>query len=426
MRWLHPDHADRPLRLAYCLNLHAARDLAGLYEGLERITLPLREALAPESSFGVGMWFPASVARALALPEGRAELDSLAEFIRVHGLDPFTFNAFPYEDFQRDGLKADVYRPTWLEDERVRYTLDVATIAARLNAPAAEGELSHVSISTHPGSYGDWIRSAEDLAHCARNFGRAIAGLAAIEARGGPRIVLSLEAEPLASAGNSRELAGFLAFARAEVARELAGGSGGDSASGHALAARHLGTCLDACHSAVEFEPAEDALTFASQGGPLGKLQFSSALSLEQPRSDPVARKELIALAEPRFLHQVVGRAGLRLLHAEDLPALDRELTGSSALWLECDEWRCHFHVPVDLARMSHLGTTRPHADRLLRLLLAQPETWSTHELHVEIETYTWDVLPRPARGTGEIVDGLRREYQHVTHLLLQSGWQPA
>jgi hypothetical protein len=421
MRWLHPDHPGRPLRLAYCLNLHAARDLAGLYEGLESITLPLRESLAPDAAFGVGMWFPASVARALAADSGRQELERLASFLGEHGLDPFTFNAFPYEDFQRAGLKADVYRPTWLEEERVRYTLDVAAIAARLNGRAA-GESAHVSISTHPGTYGAWIRNAEDLVACARNLARAVRGLAEIEARGGPLTILSLEAEPLASAGDSRELAGFLAFARAEIAREL----GSATRAGYALAARHIGTCLDACHSAVEFEVPEEALALATQGGPLGKLQFSSALALPGPAAHPAARAELLALAEERFLHQIVGRSGKGLVHAEDLPALERSLGAGEEPWLECDEWRCHFHVPVDLARMSELATTREHADQLLRLLLTEPERWPTRELHVEIETYTWDVLPRAARGPGELVEGLAREYRHVMLLLAARGWRRA
>src|SRR5688572_301151 len=253
MRWLHADHSGRSLRLAYCLNLHASRDLDGLYEGLRAITIPLRARLAPAGAFGVGMWFPASVARALARSDGR-DVGRLAGFLSAEGLDPFTFNAFPYGDFQREGLKANVYRPTWMESERARFTLDVAAIAARLNAPA---EGAHVSISTHPGSYGAWIGSAEDLTGCARTLARAVEGLAEIESAGGPRTILSLEAEPLASAGDSRELAGYLAYARAEIARELANGSGGGRERGHALAARHLGSCLDACHSAVEFEEAE-------------------------------------------------------------------------------------------------------------------------------------------------------------------------
>jgi hypothetical protein len=84
--------------------------------------------------------------------------------------------------------------------------------------------------------------------------------------------------------------------------------------------------------------------------------------------------------------------------------------------------------VPVDLAEVGGTGlaTTRDHADATLAEALARPELWGTDELHVEIETYTWDVLPREARGAGEMVDGLEREYAHVLARLEAAGWHPA
>ena len=46
--------------------------------------------------------------------------------------------------------------------------------------------------------------------------------------------------------------------------------------------------------------------------------------------------------------------------------------------------------------------------------------------MHLEIETYTWDVIPDAARGTGALVDGLEREYRHVIERLALAGWQPS
>ena len=116
------------------------------------------------------------------------------------------------------------------------------------------------------------------------------------------------------------------------------------------------------------------------------------------------------------------------LLRATDLPELAAAVADPSSPWHACDEWRCHFHVPVDLERVgdSGLGTTRADADRLLAYALAHPACWGTDELHLEIETYTWDVLPGPARGAGELVDGLEREYAHVTAQLEAAGWRRA
>ena len=60
---------------------------------------------------------------------------------------------------------------------------------------------------------------------------------------------------------------------------------------------------------------------------------------------------------EPRYLHQVTGRVGGARLHVDDLPELGARLEHPAAGsdWRAADEWRCHFHVPVDLDRDGDL-----------------------------------------------------------------------
>ena len=94
--------------------------------------------------------------------------------------------------------------------------------------------------------------------------------------------------------------------------------------------------------------------------------------------------------------------------------------------WLECEEWRCHFHVPVDLEAVGGLGTTRAAMDATLDAALAEPDRWGDRELHLELETYTWSVLPDGARGAGALVDGIEREYRHALERLALRGWRPA
>jgi hypothetical protein len=145
-------------------------------------------------------------------------------------------------------------------------------------------------------------------------------------------------------------------------------------------------------------------------------------------------------MAEPVYLHQVTGRKPGAddpdtddpgkgdLVRVNDLPDLQERWEAGDAAWRESAEWRCHFHVPVDLAELGRhgIGTTRRQADELLDLALADPGRWGTPDLHLEIETYTWDVLPAAARGPGDVVDGLEREYAHVIARLARAGWEPA
>ncbi len=416
MIWRHPDRARARVRLAYCLNLHPAEDLETLLAGMRAITLPLRDRLAGDGErFGVGLYLTAALARRLASEAGAEDLGRLERFLVENALDPFTYNAFPAGGFHDAGLKAAVFRPTWMEEERLRFTLDVATVAARLAAGAArlaakEGGRSHVSVSTHTGGLAAKVRGAAEVAACRENYARAAKELSTIEARSGTRIVLALEPEPRALSSDTRELAAF--FARLRGTAEIA---------------RHVGVCLDACHSAVEFEDPEESVERATSSGPLGKLQFSSALVLADPARSDAARERLLAMDEPRYLHQVTGIARGERCQATDLPELGEHLKGPAReAWLACPEWRCHFHVPVDLETVGGTGlaTTRGHADRILERALARPERWGVEELHLEIETYTWQVLPGAARGDGAIVDGLEREYAHVMERLRSAGWR--
>ncbi|MAE28167.1 MAG: hypothetical protein CMJ87_04170 [Planctomycetes bacterium] len=400
------------MRLAYCMNLHAARDLSGLLGGMRAVTLPLRERLAWTGPFGIGTYLPAELARDLVSGAGASDLACLRRFFVDEGLDPFTYNAFPAANFQSKGLKERVFEPTWDLPERLEYTLNVARIAAELaRACGISEEGAHLSISTHCGRFGPWPQDGDQRRLAGEALATCAQGLRSIAA-GGPRLLLALEPEPRSSAGDTTELAAFLG-----------------SLHGPGLADT-LGTCLDTCHAAVEFEAGPAALAQATAYGPLAKLQFSSALALSEPGARPEARRLLLNMAEERFLHQVTARArDGTLLRVNDLPDLARELAsdekggGSPAPWLDCAEWRCHFHVPVDLERVGELETTRRQADQLLATLLEDPDAWTTDELHLEIETYTWSVLEGAARGPGELVDGLEREYLHVMAGLRAAGW---
>lgn len=434
MLFEHPDQPGRGVRLAYCLNLHPADDFAGTLRGLEEVTLPLAERLGGASlrdGFGVGMWLPGPVALELTADEGHPDLDRLVEFLAEHRLDAFTFNAFPYGEFHGMPVKERVFRPSWQSPERLAYTISVARIAEALRAArdTPVGERDHVSISTHTGMYGAWIGGDEDLDGCASTLAEMTLYLSQMESESGLRILLSLEPEPDSLVPDTRRFPGYMERIRTRALEVLGRGEESLRDVVEAIVRRHLGACLDACHAAVEFEEPEQAYANATAAGvALGKLQYSSALALPDPASNEAGRTRLLAMDEPTYLHQVVGRRAAELLHAPDLPALGTALEEEpSGPWTEADEWRCHFHVPVDRAELGDgLRTTRPEAEALLARALADPERWGTHELHLEIETYTWDVLPETARGAGSLVDALEREYACVIAQLEAAGWRAA
>ncbi len=418
MRWTRPGETAA-LRLAYCLNLHPADDLAGVLDGLRRVTLPLRERVAPGAKFGVGMYLGAELARHLAAPAGADDLARLRDFLVENDLDPFTFNAFPFGGFHEAGLKQAVFDPGWDDPARCAFTLDVARVAVALGS-----EAEFLSISTHTGFFAaDAEERSQRESRSVRALLTAALGLARLEEETGRRIVLALEPEPGANCGRTYDLVRLHRLLQSAAASDH-----DDPEAAHAAHARHLGTCLDACHAAVEFESPWEAFGFARTGGaPVGKLQFTSALALKNPRDDE-ARERLLAMDEPRYLHQVRAVDGEERLEASDLPELREALADRRSPWWRAREWRCHFHVPVDLAAVGDtpaLATTRTAADELLDLVAAPSTHLGVPERHVEIETYTWDVLPGPTRTPADLVTALEREYTHVTTRLQAAGWTP-
>jgi len=167
---------------------------------------------------------------------------------------------------------------------------------------------------------------------------------------------------------------------------------------------RHLGVNYDACHFAIEFEdPAQAVMRFQEEGIRLSKIHLSNALKL-QPGA--ASLKQLAAFAEDVYLHQVIARApDGSLTRFRDLaPALNSPLAQSPVADFE---WRVHFHVPLHWQPSGELNTTSDHVLGLMKVLELHPHLCS----HLEMETYTWAVLPEPWRSR-DVVDQLVGEYE--------------
>lgn len=424
MYFVHDDHPGRRVALGYCLNVLAGEDLVALERSLEQTCAAVRERVAPDGVLGIGLYLPAKVAFALAEDRAAKRRDGLRRRLDGLGLAAFTANAFPFGGFHRPGLKQRVFEPAWDERERALFTAAVAVIANDL----APDDARHVSISTHSGLHAsalpaDAAAARERVLACGRGMGLALGALDLLAQRTGRDTVLSIEPEPRSLAGDTRELAAVWPQL-AEGAREELAARG--VADPDAVVARHLGVCLDTCHAAVEFESTAGVLERLTERR-IGKVQLASALRLPTPGDDAVGRARLLGLDEPVYLHQVTGRTpDGALVRAGDLGELadDRD-----PAWDACSEWRCHFHVPVDapepLPEAGGLTTTAAAGGELVGALLDAPERWGTDDLHLEVETYTFDVLP-PAWREGGLAAGLAREFEWARALLDGRGWRPA
>ncbi|MFF3328207.1 metabolite traffic protein EboE [Streptomyces sp. NPDC002888] len=356
MRFRHPD--GTAVHLGYCSNVHQAEDLDGVVSQLALYAEPVRERLGV-GRLGIGLWLARDVVTELSTDEGA--LRGLKNELAARGLEAVTLNAFPYAGFHREVVKKDVYHPDWADEARLRHTLDCARVlAALLPDDAARG-----SVSTLPLGWRDpWPAERADTAR--RALDRLAAGLAAIEADTGRRVRVGFEPEP-----------GCVVETTGQAVRELGG-----------LDPERLGVCLDACHLAVQFEdPAEALRRLVDAGLPVVKLQASCAVEAADP-ADPAARAALRRLAEPRFLHQTRTVRDGEVLGVDDLgEALD------GGLPTDTGAWRVHFHAPLHADPEPPLRTTTGPLTDVLAKLLGGPTAACDH---IDVETYTWSVLPEP------------------------------
>jgi hypothetical protein len=172
-----------------------------------------------------------------------------------------------------------------------------------------------------------------------------------------------------------------------------------------------LGICLDLAHLACAWEdPAQALSRLAAAGLPVVKVQISTALDVTDPAA---AAQVLRGYVEPRFLHQTRAAGGEA---ADDLDlALAEELPGP---------WRVHYHVPVHTAPAAPLTTTLPS----MRTALGELYGGSTAGCdHLEVETYTWGVLPeaqRP-RTVDQLAAGIAAELAFARDELAELGLTP-
>jgi sugar phosphate isomerase/epimerase len=375
-----------PFHIAYCTNVHPGEGLDAL-TGILQSVAAVKARVSPAGTFGTGLRLGHEASAALAASPAR--LEALAEALRAQNLYVFTVNGFPYGDFAAEVVKAAVYRPSWLDAERVDYTVQLAEVMAALPGPAQR------SLSTVGGCFRGDAHDDAAFARMAQHLDQTARGLAELADRTGVAVRLCLEPEPGTTLETTDDAVRFFT----EHLLPL---------GAHAQA--HLGLCYDCCHQAVLFEDAAENIgRLVAAGVPIGKVQVSSALHLAQPAS-PEARAALLGFTEPRYFHQTVGRmADGRLLRAMDLP----ELVSPNADWRGAEAWRTHFHVPIWWQGLGHLSTTRSDWQAAVAAIAALSDC-----RHLEIETYTWHVIPEAERSGlegGDLVACVAAEFDALT-----------
>jgi hypothetical protein len=384
--------------LTYSTLVHPGDDWEQMWQSLTTYVPKVKERVAGNQRFGVSLRLSASSAATLV--NTAAERDRLRRFLDDNGMYLYTVNAFPYGAFKGTRVKEQVYEPDWRSEERARYTMNVADVLADV-VPA---DMSP-SIQSAPLGFKPRVTGEDVVASYTDHVLRVAAHLIALEARTGRTVTLALEPEPYCFLETTDETVEYFRnhLYSGEAAAKLAKLARMPISEAHIALRRHVGVVFDICHQAVEYENISESLQkLVDAGIPIFKLQEAAALHVPQVTQEIV--DTLKRYAATIYLTQTVEKKDgklTRFLNLEDAFAAWDKNPGPR-------EWRTHFHVPVFLDDLGPFRTTRFAIEDALRFHKAKPLS-----RQLEIETYTWDVLPDHLK-TGDIVDYVCREIEWV------------
>jgi sugar phosphate isomerase/epimerase len=393
--------AHDKIHLTYCTNIHPGNGWDAVFENLKRYAPALKARFSPTAPFGIGLRLSAREARELLTDD---RLERFRAFLDESGLYVAIINGFPHGAFHGTAVKADVYAPDWRDDARVRYTLDLIEILKRLLPKDVDG-----GISTAPLSYKEWMSGSDSTGWGAitRNVVEIAAALVRVRDATGQVIHLDIEPEPDCSIENTDETIQFFKDRLLDSgARLLAANLGNAVEDARNRLLEHIQVCFDCCHFAVEYENSSTAIDqLRAEGIRIGRVQLSSALKVRFP-DDRVrcaeSAERLKPFADAVYLHQVVQSSGGALQRFPDLdPALQRSQQACGK------EWRIHFHVPLFTDTYDRFESTQAYVRDVLQAMVQTKGT-----THLEIETYTWDVLPAGLKQ--DLLDSIAREYEWV------------
>ena len=369
---------NRGLHLAYCTNIHRGEDWAQTFRSLKTDVMSVRDRVSQNKAYAIGLRLSDLASRELSDP---AVLETFQQWLKDQNCYIFTINGFPFGDFHETRVKEQVYVPDWTSKDRLEYTNRLFDLIAVLAPDGVDG-----SVSTLPGSFKEFITEESQEIQIRENIWQCVEYISELSARTGKALHLGLEPEPCGYFETSTETVFFFESLYAQHPND-------------SRLYEHLGVNYDTCHLAVEYEEPRMAIGALRDAGlRISKLHLSAAL-IVQP--DDTVKGNLKAFEDDVYLHQVIEKTRLGTLNRY------RDLDTALAAGGEAEEWRIHFHVPLHSPDGDWFKTTREHTKGVLDLLQEDPQLCS----HLEMETYTWEVLPNQIKDL-DVVDQLVGEYE--------------
>lgn len=393
--------------LTYCTNIHAGESWDDHFAQLQKHLPAIKKEIAPDRSMGIGLRLSDEASVDLSKSDN---LSTFKQWLKAQHAYVFIMNGFPFGGFHRTVVKDKVHAPDWTTPERERYTSRLAHLLSELLPEGMEG-----GISTSPLSYRYWHvekQLPEIFEESTLQLLRVVDQLIQIKQATGKSIHIALEPEPDGLIGDGKEFINWYTDYLIPIGVPyLSRLYGCDKDAAERYIRQHIQLCYDVCHFAVNFE--EHALMISrlkELGIKVGRIQISSALKATFPSAPEDRQATVNAFArfdESVYLHQVVSlQQSGQYKRYRDLPEALADKDKDSA-----KEWRAHFHVPVFEEDYGKLQSTQSDIRELISIHKHTPFT-----SHLEVETYTWEVLPEEKKLP--LTESITREMQWAKGLL--------
>lgn len=369
-------------QLTYCTNIHPGQNWSNTFSSLQVHVPHIKKQVSPDAPFGLGLRLSNKASEELNSGDHMKEFK---QWLMENQLYVFTMNGFPYGNFHDERVKENVHAPDWMTQDRLTYTKRLFQQLAELIPEGMTG-----GISTSPITYKHWHATEKSRENAftkgAEHLTEIVLQLFHIENSTGKYLHLDIEPEPDGLIENSEEVVLFFKDYLIPIATGILQGQierGVDEIE--KLVKRYITVCYDICHFSLAYEEPETTFEkFATAGISVGKIQVSAALKILFNQTDEDAIWESLSrFDEPTYLHQVTEKVHGKVKTYNDLPMVLKQRN-------KFTELRAHFHVPIFLEQFGKLYSTQDHILKVIDYLKT-----NTVSEHLEIETYTWDVLPK-------------------------------
>ncbi len=391
------------MQIGYCGNVHPAVTIDQVLDNVQRHASAVRNLCCPDETLPFGIWVSKT---ALDQLQSKDNILRLCDAMQQHHVNAFTINGFPFGDFHQTVVKHSVYQPDWSTDQRLDYTLKLASLHDALLPSGKPSTISTLPLGW-PQKHGKPTpyhekrlrlhekADATFLKACAEQLRLCAVYLSNLEFKTGRHCMICIEPEPgcvLDTAADVCEFFNEYLFA----------------ASDAITIQSHIGVCHDVCHSAVMFEDQADAInTYADSGIAIGKVQVSSAVEVDFENFDDLQKVEsfqtLSEFSEPKYLHQTCVSLEDEVFFYQDLAQAINAHSNPEGVW------RVHFHVPIFASSLGNVGTTQVAINECIQALDRRAATEDSlkfaYPQHFEVETYAWNVLPVAHRGRALTTD---------------------